>query len=520
MKISEYPLGIQSFAKLREEGCIYIDKTAEIYNLVTGSTYYFLSRPRRFGKSLLVSTLEEFFLGNRALFKGLAIDSLLPGEWEEHAVLHFDLSGNSYRKIGDIESALNFMLVKYERMLGVDKDALSISQRFENLINRAYESTGRNVVVLIDEYDQPIISCLENPELLAHNRVALHDFYAVMKKMDARLRFVLLTGVGKIGKLSVFSGLNNIRDITVAPDFATICGITEAELHQCFDDGIRELADEKGWSVEESYARLKKMYDGYHFAKNLKDVYNPFSILSCLVDRDLKAYWFATGTPTHLLHVLNNSKMDLSLLDGSVVDAATFDSADVVQYDPVPFMFYTGYLTIRSYDERRERYTLGYPNKEVERGFLSNLLPIVTDKMQREASNFVVDCFDMIEENRIDDFLQAMKSFYAGIPYECESRNEYFYQNVMYCVARLLGFFVQAEYRTSSGRIDLVVANADTVYVIEFKLDGSAEEALAQIERKDYALPFALDGRRVVKVGVNFDRSTRTIDKWLIAAAQ
>lgn len=517
MKTSEYPLGIQSFKEIRENGCIYVDKTADIYNLVTNTKYYFLSRPRRFGKSLLVSTLEEFFHGNRALFKGLAIDSLLPGEWEEHAVLHFDLSGNSYRQPGDIESALNFMLVKYERILGFDKEALSISQRFENLINRAYESTGRKVVVLIDEYDQPIISCLENPEVMAYNRVVLHDFYAVMKRMDARLRFVLLTGVGKIGKLSVFSGLNNIRDITVDSDFATICGITEDELHQYFDEGIGVLADNNGWSIEEAYANLKRMYDGYHFAKNLKDIYNPFSILYCLVRKEIGSYWFATGTPTHLLHVLKNSKTDLSQLDGAILAETTLDSADVIQYDPVPFMFYTGYLTIKSYDELRERYTLGYPNKEVERGFLSNLLPIVTDKTQREASNFVVDCFDMIEENRIDDFLHAMKSFYAGIPYDCESRNEYFYQNVMYCVARLLGFFVQAEYRTSSGRIDLVVANADTVYVIEFKLDGSAEEALAQIERKDYALPFALDGRRVVKVGVNFDRSTRTIDKWLIA---
>ena len=517
MKISEYPLGIQSFRKLREQGCIYIDKTAEIFNLVSGSNYYFLSRPRRFGKSLLVSTLEEFFSGNRELFKGLAIDSLMPEEWEKHPVLHFDLSGKSYREIGDIENSFNAMLGRYENIYGCADAALTPPLRFERLIRNAYEKTGKNVVVLIDEYDQPIIKCFDSPEVLEYNRKALHDFYEVMKQMDSMLRFVLLTGVGKLGKLSVFSGLNNIRDITLDRTFSTICGITEDELHRYFDEGVGELAATNGRTVDETYQDLKKMYDGYHFAEDLTDIYNPFSILNCLVSRKLRPYWFESGTPTHLLHVLKHSKEDLARLNGAVIAEDMLNSADVIRYQPVPFMFYTGYLTIQSYNERRQAYTLRYPNHEVEQGFLRNLLPMISSKDSLDTSNFVLDCCDMIDEGRIDDFMKAMKAFYAGIPYEMESRNEFFYQNIMYCIGKLLGFYVQAEYRTSAGRIDLVLANPQTIYVIEFKLDGTAEEALAQIESRDYALPFALDGRRVVKVGANFDSRTRTLDRWIIA---
>lgn len=517
MKISEYPLGIQSFKELRSNDCIYIDKTELIYDLLSGTKFYFLSRPRRFGKSLLVSTLEEFFLGNRELFKGLAIDSLIPGEWERHAVLHFDLSGNSYRKVGDIERSLGWILEKYEQQYGLQKTDEPAPIRFERLINTAYEKSGRGVVVLIDEYDSPIVNSFENTELLEYNRNALHDFYAVMKKSDPMLRFVLLTGVGKLGKLSVFSGLNNIRDITMNSRFSTICGITEAELHKYFEKGIRQLAESHGWTVDEAYARLKKMYDGYHFAKDLTDIYNPYSILNCLADGEMKSYWFASGTPSHLLHVLKESKSDLSKLSGAEATEATLDSADVIQFDPVPFMFYTGYLTVNSFDERRRRYRLRYPNEEVEQGFLQNLLPMITSKVESATGNFVFDCCDMIEEGRIEEFMQAMKAFYAGIPYELSVRNEYYYQNVMYCVGKLLGFYVQAEYRTSHGRIDLVLANTATIYVIEFKLDGSAEEALSQIESKDYALSFAIDGRHVVKVGANFSPVTRTLDKWIIA---
>ena len=517
MKSPLYPIGVQSFRKLRETGCIYVDKTADIYNLITGGTYYFLSRPRRFGKSLLVSTLEEFFRGNRELFKGLAIDSLVPETWEEHAVLHFDMSPQTYTTLQALDDHLDKNLRTYEAIYGHDEHDRSLPHRFESLIDHAYEATGRRVVVLIDEYDVPIIRCMNNQEFLDHNKALLHDFYGVMKAKDAKLRFVLLTGVGKLGKLSVFSGLNNILDISILPKYSSICGITEDELHRYFEDGVRSLADSRGWSTEKTYDELKQMYDGYHFAEDLKDIYKPYSILNCLATQKLGSYWFQSGTPTHLLHVLKTSEDDLSKLNGTTISAETLDSTDVIQYQPAPFMFYTGYLTIASYDERRNRYVLKYPNKEVERGFLQNLLPLLSDKGSVKTDNFVNNCCDMIDENRIDDFMEAMKAFYSGIPYDLESRNEYFYQNVMYCVAKLLGFYVQAEYHTSAGRIDLVLGNSDTVYVIEFKLDGSAEEALAQIEDKGYTMPFAIDSRRVVKVGANFDPATRTLEKWIVA---
>lgn len=510
---------MQSFKELRSNDCIYVDKTREIYNLASCNKYYFLSRPRRFGKSLLVSTLEEFFSGNRELFEGLAIDSLLPGEWPRHPVFHFDFSRQSYFSTEDLPAILNEILGEYEKIYGRDNAQITHAQRFGGLIDRAYEQTGQRVVILIDEYDIPIINCLDNEALMDENRKLLRSFYGVMKSRDARLRFVFLTGVGKLGKLSVFSGLNNIRDITMTPAFSTICGVTENELHQYFDTGIRELAEENGWTTTEAYRRLKEMYDGYHFARDLRDVYNPFSILNCLVSRELKAYWFASGTPSHLLHVLKHSGSDLARLNGASVAETILDCADVIQYEPVPFMFYTGYLTVKSFDARREVYTMRYPNKEVERGFISNLLPIVTSKRNGETSNFVIDCCDMIEKNRIGDFMEAMKAFYAGIPYEAETRNEYFYQNVMYCIGKLLGFYIQAEYRTSAGRIDLVLANTDTIYVIEFKVGSTPEAAIAQIEQKDYTLPFALDGRHVVKVGANFDPATRTLDRWIIVGS-
>ena len=520
MKISEYPLGIQSFRELRSNGCIYVDKTADIYNLVSGTKYYFMSRPRRFGKSLLVSTLEEFFSGNRELFKGLAIDSLMPEEWEKHPVLHFDLSRQRYTSPGDLPDILNEILCEYERIYGTDGTQVSDAQRFGGLIDRAYEQTGKSVVVLVDEYDVPIINCLEDAALMEENRKLLRGFYGVMKSRDSKLRFVLLTGVGKLGKLSVFSGLNNIRDITLDRTFSTICGITEDELHRYFDEGVGELAAVNGRTTDEAYRNLKLMYDGYHFAKDLTDIYNPFSILYCLVRQELGSYWFETGTPEHLIHVLKSSNENLSKFDGIRVSEGRLGSSDVIKYDPVPFMFYTGYLTIKGTQDfwmGDVEYVLGYPNTEVARGFVSMLLPMVSSMSESAAEDYVRVLRERIYDNDIDGFLSTMKAFYAGIPYEMESRNEFFYQNIMYCIGKLLGFYVQAEYRTSAGRIDLVLANPQTIYVIEFKLDGTAEEALAQIESKDYALPFVLDGRRVVKVGANFDSRTRTLDRWIIA---
>lgn len=514
MDENRYPVGIQSFAKIRNSGKIYVDKTNLVHRLVSTSSYYFLSRPRRFGKSLLVSTLEEYFLGHKELFKGLAIESLQPDEWPVHPVFHFDMSKVKYSKTGELAESLNLMLKPLEEKYGRDEDEIYPKFKFIGLIDRAYKKTGRQVVVLIDEYDIPIINSLDKPELEKHNRTELKDFYGVMKSMDAKLRFVLLTGVGKLGHLSVFSDLNNLRDISLLPAYSTLCGITKEELHEYFDEGIGNLAEANGWDKEQTYAELKKQYDGYHFARNLKDIYNPFSILNSLADQQISDYWFQTGTPTHLLHVLRNSRKQLSELNGCKIKESVLNSADVMTYQPDIYMFYTGYLTFKAYDERFKQYTLGYPNQEVKNGFLESLLPIITKTSKSLTTNLVVNLSEMISEDRLGDFLEAMKVFFAGIPYDMECHNEYFYQNVIYCIATLLGFYTQAEYHTSQGRVDMVVANDTTIYVMEFKLDGSPLKAMTQINNRNYALPFKLDGRQVVKVGVDFSSESRTISGW------
>lgn len=516
MNEGRYPVGIQSFRELRYRNSLYVDKTGYVYRLATTSKYNFLSRPRRFGKSLLVSTLEEYFLGHKELFAGLEIEELQPGEWLEHPVFHFDFSQSSYEKEGDLESALNTMLENLEMTYGIRESEVNPSLRFGGFFDRAYAKTGRQVVVLIDEYDIPIINCINNPELEKANRTTLKGFYRVIKSRDAILRFVLLTGVGKLGHLSVFSDLNNLRDISLLPAYSAICGITKDELHSYFDEGIASLAEAYGWSKDEAYNQLKSHYDGYHFAKDLKDVYNPFSILSCLMDQEIKDYWFQTGTPTHLMYVLQKSNVELSKLNGCKIKESVLTSADVVTYQPASFMFYTGYLTFKAYDRRTTQYTLGYPNEEVKNGFIESLLPIVSRIDKNDTTNLVVDLSNMIEEGRVDDFLEAMKVFFSKIPYDFESYTEYFYQNVIYCITTLLGFYVQSEYHTSQRRPDMVIGTKEFVYVFEFKLDGTPLKALKQIIDRNYALSFELDGRRVIKIGVDFSSKTRTISDWLI----
>lgn len=519
MNEGKYPIGIQSFRELRNRNCIYVDKTADIYRLANTNKYYFLSRPRRFGKSLLVSTLETYFSGDKGYFGGLAIEGLQPGDWPVHPVLHFDFSKGEYTRRGGLESVLDYMLSSYEEVYGTRREARAPGERFAELIERAYARTGRQAVVLIDEYDLPIVNSIGDKAMGEENRAILKGFYGVMKSMDAKLRFVLLTGVGKLGQLSVFSGLNNILDISLLPQYSTLCGISEEELHRYFSEGIRELADYNGWSEEEAYRRLKSRYDGYHFAEDLRDIYNPFSLLNCLATRKVAGFWFQTGTPSHLLTVLSEARTDLARLGHTVIDADALVAADVIQYKPVPFMFYTGYLTIKAYDGDFGEYTLGYPNTEVEQGFMKCLLPCITGTDDGEANNFVKNSVRMIRSGRIEEFLVSMKAFYAGIPYDMQARNEYFYQNVMYCVTTMLGFYVQAEYHTSGGRIDMVLGTDTTVYVMEFKLDKSAQTAMEQIEDRGYALPFSLSGRRVVKVAADFSSRTRTLDSWIIREA-
>ena len=511
-----YPIGVQSFSKLRNGNCYYVDKTALVHELVTTGYYYFLSRPRRFGKSLLISTLHEYFKGNRGLFKGLAIDRLEPGEWPCHPVLHIDFNGQLYDSKTSVGEVLESCLREWEREYGASDASMSYALRFGAVIRNAVEKTGRQVVVLIDEYDKPILDVLGDRELEENNREVLRSFYSVMKSQDANLRFVMLTGVGKLPQMNVFSGLNNIEDISMNPIYSTICGVTEPELREYFGKGVADLAEANGLTVAETYEALKANYDGYHFAGDMRDVYNPYSLLTALKNRMITDSWYRTGTPTHLIKMLKRTDVPIKNLDGSPCTFTRLTEGNVTGDDIIATLYYTGYLTIKQYNRAMNSVILGYPNGEVRRGFLDNVLALSTNVNAGESSTLVLELAMTVQSGDIAGYLEKLRSFFADFPYELIKRNEAHYQDVIYCITKLLGFYVQAEYRTSSGRADMILGTKEAVYVFEFKLDAGADAAMSQIDAKEYALPFAADGRRVVKVAVSFSSETRNIADWTI----
>ena len=509
------PIGIQSFERLRTSGFLYVDKTALLYRLVTTGHYYFLSRPRRFGKSLLVSTLEAYFQGRKELFKGLAIDGL-EKEWAVHPVFHLDLNTQKYDAPEKLDQVLNRALTRWEELYGASEVEVTLSLRFEGVIRRAYEQTGQGVVILVDEYDKPMLQAIGNEELQEDYRSTLKAFYGALKSMDRYIRLGLLTGVTKFSKVSVFSDLNNLEDISMSRDYYALCGITEEELHADFGEYARVLSAEQGIGEEEACALLKEYYDGYHFAANVPGVYNPFSLLNAFKSREFGNYWFETGTPTYLVELLKRSHYDLRNLVHEHSDAASLDSIDTAQTDPIPVLYQSGYLTIHDYDSEFGVYTLGFPNKEVEAAFIKFLVPYYTPVSLRESSFEISHFVTEIRKGDVDGFFRRLQSFLADTPYELAREQELHYQNVLFIVFKLVGLYVQAEYHTSQGRVDLLLQTPDYVYVMEFKLEGTAEEALRQIEEKGYARPFASDTRRVFRIGVNFSRETRNIERWLV----
>ena len=505
----KYPIGIQNFESLRKDGYLYIDKTEFVHKLVSEGRYYFLSRPRRFGKSLLISTLEAYFQGKRELFEGLAIEKL-EKEWTARPILHIDLNIERYNKPENLHDILNFTLSHWEKLYGCDPSETSLSLRFAGIIRRAHEQTGHRVAILVDEYDKPLLQAIGNKPLQEEYRSILKPFYGVLKTMDGHIRFAMLTGVTKFGKVSVFSDLNNLKDISMLPQYVSICGLTESEIHQYMEEGIQNLAD------TQTCRKLKELYDGYHFTPNSEGIYNPFSILRAMNSGVFASYWFETGTPTYLVTLLKQGKCDLNEMASAVTDVETLDSV-YGDDEPIPVIYQSGYLTIKGYDPEFETYTLGFPNKEVEEGFMKFLVPYYTP-IRKSAATFEIKQFVMdIRSGNIDAFMTRLQSFMADTPYELIRDQELHYQNVMFIVSKLLGFYVQAEYRTSQGRIDLLLQTDKFVYIMEFKLEGSAEEALKQIEERNYAAPFASDSRKVLKVGINFSAQSRNIDKWIVA---
>ncbi|MDN0080413.1 ATP-binding protein [Bacteroides gallinaceum] len=511
----KYPIGIQSFADIRKRGFVYVDKTAFIYRMALMGKYYFLSRPRRFGKSLLVSTMEAYFLGQKDLFKGLAIEKL-ETEWKTYPVLHLDLNARNYEDEESLKAELNKHLVMWEQGYGMTTDSnLAPEERFYNVIHTAYKQSGEQVVVLVDEYDKPLLSTIDNKPLHDAYRKALKAFFSVLKSLDACIRFGFITGVSKFSHVSIFSDLNNLDDISMDPRYVDICGISEEELHIYFDDSIRELADANGMTFEEACERLRKQYDGYHFRQNSVGIYNPFSLLNTFAKKEFNDYWFKTGTPTFLVKLLQQNDYELHDLKGIYVDGDVLSSVDEGYDDPVPVLFQSGYLTIAGYDPELG-YRLDFPNQEVERGFFRFLIPYYTSQQQSSVRGILNKMTSAVKRGNPDDLLQTIQTMLAGRSYMVAGADkEKDFQNTLYLIFTMLGYNVQVEQATSQGRIDITIQTKDYIYIIELKLDKTAEEALRQIKDNHYALPFQTDKRKLYLIGVNFSSETRTVEKWV-----
>ncbi len=510
-----YPIGIQNFESLRQDGYLYIDKTALIYKMVKTGRYYFLSRPRRFGKSLLISTLEAYFQGKRELFEGLAMEKL-EKDWIKYPILHLDLNTQKYDTPESLEDKLNRTLVEWEKQYGAEPAENSLAMRFEGIIQRAYTQTGQRVVILVDEYDKPMLQAIGNEALQKSFRETLKAFYGALKSKDGCIKIGVLTGVTKFGKVSVFSDLNNLDDISMWNEYIELCGISEREIHENLEAELYEFADARGITYDKLCAELKECYDGYHFTHNSIGMYNPFSLLNAFKRKEFGSYWFETGTPTYLVKLLKKHHYNLERMAHEETDAQVLNSIDSESTNPIPVIYQSGYLTIKGYDERFGIYSLGFPNREVEEGFMKFLLPFYAhvDKVESpfEIQKFVRE----VESGDYDSFFHRLQSFFADTTYELIRDQEVHYQNVLFILSKLMGFYVKAEYNTSHGRIDMVLQTNKFIYIMEFKLEGTAEEALKQINEKQYALPFEADGRKIFKIGVNFSAKTRNIEKWIV----
>ncbi|MCF0191054.1 MAG: ATP-binding protein [Marinilabiliaceae bacterium] len=518
----KYPIGVQDFKCLIEDGWLYADKTDFVYKLAHSHKSAFLSRPRRFGKSLLCSTLCYYFEGERELFKGLKIDSL-EKDWVKHPVLHFGFSTGSYTDVQSFNNTLSAALAYYEKEYGKEEHEVELSDRFAGILRRAHEQTGQKAVVLIDEYDKPLLESLSDKSLNEQFRVILKSFYGTMKFSDPHIRFIFLTGVTKFSKVSIFSDLNNLDDITMMDEYAGICGITSDELKGIFTEEVAAMAEKSGVSWDVLFDRLREMYDGYHFSPCMLDVYNPFSLLSSVSKKMFGYYWFSTATPTILTRLLKSADYDLRGISGVKANASRLGDISDPELDPIPILFQSGYLTIKDYDSRFDNYTLDFPNREVRSGFFDYLLPTYVPA-SRSSNSFNISSFvEDVEAGRVDDFMNRIKSLLANIPYtqaDDERRQrliEQQYQNVVYILFTLMGFYTKVEYHTALGRIDLSVETPDYIYVMEFKVgQGSAEDALKQIDDSHYADTFLASGKQLMKVGVGFDNATRNIDKWVV----
>lgn len=511
------PIGIQTFEKIRTGNYLYVDKTDLVWQMASSNTPYFLSRPRRFGKSLLLSTFKSYFAGRKDLFEGLAIANL-ETEWKEYPILYLDLNAEKYDAPERLYILINSYLVQWEAKYGKDENEDSLSTRFAGVIRRAYEQTGCGVVVLVDEYDKPLLQALLDEPLQEEYRKTLKAFYGVLKSADAYLRFVFLTGVTKFAHVSVFSDLNQLSDISMVPQYSTVCGITKEELLQVFTPEIEKVGEYNDLTFEQTVEKMTALYDGYHFREKTPGIFNPFSVLNVFEYKLFDNFWFQTGTPTFLVELLKESDYDLRLLiEGVEAEQSSFSEYRAELTNPIPLIYQSGYLTIKDYDPEFKTYTLRFPNEEVKYAFLKFLQPAYSSVSENERTFHIQHFVRELRSGDVSSFMQRLRAFFADFPYELSAKTERHYQVVFYLVFKLMGEFVESEVCSARGRADAVVKTKDHIYVFEFKLDGTVEEALRQIDERGYLIPYTVDGRELVKVGVNFDKEERNIGEWKVS---
>ncbi len=518
-----YPIGIQTFSEVIREGYLYIDKTDLVWQLAKYAKFIFMSRPRRFGKSLLTSTLESYFQGERELFEGLKIMQY-EQKWEQYPVLHLDLSGAKHMPPAQVRQELENILAPYEKIYGGNPQETTPGMCLGGLIDRAYEQTGRQVVVLIDEYDAPLLDVLHEDTRLKEVREVMQEFYQRLKKQEAKIKFCFITGITKFSQLSIFSTINNLKNVTLLPRFSAICGITEQEVRNDLAEDIQMMADYLGYTFDEMFQRIKLRYDGYHFSEVSDDIYNPYSILNALGDQKLDNYWFASGTPTFLIRQLQHFKTDIMSLDRLEVPSSAFDQPTENMNNALPLLYQSGYLTIKDYDREGEIYTLSIPNQEVRIGYVRGLLPTYIGLDDADVQvGFAAKFWRALKKGDVDLAMREMQAYLAGVPYvegfkqklADAATAEGFYEYTMYLIFSMLNVYVRTQVKCAGGRVDMVVWMPDTTYVFEMKTSESARKALDQINHRDFAIPYQTDGRTVVKVGVKFNVDTRIPEEWV-----
>ena len=519
MEGRKYPLGIQTFENIIKGSYVYVDKTALVYQLIHEKKYCFLSRPRRFGKSLLVTTLQAYFEGRKKLFEGLAMEQL-EQEWVSYPVIHLDLSKGKFYDLESLHVTLNSLLESYESLYSLHVEyEKAYNVRLQNIIEAAYAQTGKEVVVLIDEYDAPMHDSMKEQDLQVQIRDRMRNFFSPLKGEEKILRFVFLTGISKFSQLSIFSELNNITNISMLDKYSDICGISKDELLAHFEEDVKALAEENEMTYEEALAELKQQYDGYHFSGRGKDMYNPYSLFNTLDSNEFGEYWFSTGTPTFLIELLQEKHLDMLDLDEITATAGRFDTPTEKLTDPVPVLYQSGYLTIKGYNRRSKVFKLGFPNTEVKKGFSDSLFRYYAPDNMGDKDALYVAYFDcLVDHDDMDAFLPHLQTFYKKFPYTLVNNNERHYQAVLYTCLLMVGADVRAEVPTADGRIDMVLFTKTSIYVLELKYEQDAQVAMRQISDKDYAAAFAEDGRKVYKVGINFSADRRSIDSWQVTS--